>query len=187
MVQFIEIGKEYKKFRVIKTLHEDYIPRKEFSNDDEYRHSKYEKKIELLKKEKDKGNHVLIRKLEPNKYCYTYSLVLKNRKDGKYVTVPSRRFHVQRGELREYSFFDWIEVTSLNNYKGKNLKESWGAYIVPKNAKVDEIFYIENLMEDIVAQKFWGDIHCAKDGVAKWDGEDLNLILDVYNKTFIMG
>ena len=47
MVQFIEIGKEYKKFRVIKTLHEDYIPRKEFSNDDEFHHSKYEKKIEL--------------------------------------------------------------------------------------------------------------------------------------------
>ena len=187
MVQFIEIGKPDKKFRVIKTLHEDYIPIKEFSNHDEYRQSKYEKKIELLKKEKDKGNHVLIRKLEPNKDCYTDYLVLRNRKDGKYVTVPSRRFYVQYGELREYSFLDWIEETSLNNYGGKNLRESWGAYIVPQNAKVDEIFYIENLMEDIVAQKFWHEIHCAKDGVAKWDGEDLNLILDVYNKTFIMG
>ena len=108
MVQFIEIGKPNKKIRVIKTLHQDYIPRKEFSNDNEYQYSKYEKKIELLKKEEDKGNHVLIRKLEPNEDCYTYSLVLRNRKNGKYVTVPSRRFHVQYGELREYSFLEWI-------------------------------------------------------------------------------
>ena len=27
----------------------------------------------------------------------------------------------------------------------------------------------------------------AKDGVAKWDGEDLNLILDVYKETFLVG
>ena len=187
MVQFIEIGKPNKKIRIIKTLHQDYIPRKEFSNDDEYQHSKYEKKIELLEKEKDKGNHVLIRKLEPNEDCYTYSLVLRNRKNGKYITVPSRRFYVQYGELREYSFSEWIEVTSLKKYRGKNIRENWGAYIVPKNAKVDEIFYIENLMEDIVAEKFWGSIHCAKDGIAKWDGEDLNLDLDVYKENFLVG
>ena len=60
-------------------------------------------------------------------------------------------------------------------------------YLVPKDAKEGERFYIEDVIDDIVAERFWDGIYRAKSGVGVWNGKDLEIDESLYEKTFLVG
>jgi len=60
-------------------------------------------------------------------------------------------------------------------------------YLVPKDAREGERFYIEDVIGDIVAERFWGSIIRAKDGEAVWNGRNLEIDKSLYEKTFLIG
>jgi hypothetical protein len=59
--------------------------------------------------------------------------------------------------------------------------------LVPKDAKEGERFYIEDVIDDIVAERFWGSIIRAKDGVGIWNGRNLEIDTKMYDKVFMVG
>ena len=137
----------------------------------------------------DKGNYIVPIKIEPNKDFITNRMLLKNIEDGSIVDVTSRRVYVQYGSIREYPSDEWKEILQYQNYQGslENCYYEWAVYIVPKDAEKGEKFYIEDMIQDIVAEKFWGSIIRAKDGYATWNGSDLKIDESLYREDFLIG
>ena len=144
--------------------------------------------VDALNIESKQGNHILTIKTEPNEDFIDRRMLLKNKKDGSIVDVTNRNFFVQYGEKMSYPFEEWDEILTYKDYQGyKHHLYEWGSYIVPKDAKKGELFYIEDIIQDIVAQRFWGSILRAKDGYAKWDGRYLEIDESLYEDYDIVG
>ena len=60
-------------------------------------------------------------------------------------------------------------------------------YLVPKDAREGERFYIEDVIDDIVVQRFWDSIIRAKDGVGIWNGRKLKIDKNCYKDTYVIG
>ncbi len=158
----------HENMRVIKTIRE-----KEY-NDDET----------VLKLDA----HIIFKQIEPNKSFFKKLMLLRNHKDGRTQYVTSRKIFVQYGEWRHYPEDEWEELVSFRDYQGsKKDLYSWAAYIVPKDVKIDERFYVPDIIGDIVAEEFWGSTYRAKDGVGIWNGKDLEIDKSLYEETFMIG
>lgn len=87
-----------------------------------------------------------------------------------------------------YSEDEWEELVNFRDYQGsKKDLYSWSAYIVPKDAKIGDSFYIPDIIGDIVAEEFWGSSYRTKDGVGIWNGNDLEIDESLYKETFMVG
>ena len=133
-----------------------------------------------------KTNHVLFQRVTRNPSFATERMLLRNYSDLTIVDVPSRSFY-RRDGLQEYSEDQWELVHFFKSYSGNNSDEGWAAYLVPKDAEVGERFYIEEVIEDIVAEIFWGTAIPANDGEAFWNGKGLDLDTTVYDESFVVG
>ena len=159
---------EHEKLRVVKTIRE-----KEY-NDDE----------SILRI----NAHILFRRIEPNENFFTTLMLLRNYVDKRLTYVTARKMFVQYGEWKYYPENEWEELVSFRHYQGsKKDLYTWASYVVPKDAKKGERFYIPDIIGDIVAEQFWGSTYRAKDGVGVWNGEDLEIDESLYRETFIIG
>ena len=132
--------------------------------------------------------HIIFKQIEPNKSFFKKLMLLRNYKDGRTQYVTSRKMFVQYGEWRHYSEDEWEELVNFRDYQGsKKDLYSWAAYIVPKDANIDERFYVPDIIGDIVAEEFWGSTYRAKDGVGIWNGKDLEIDKSIYKETFMVG
>ena len=96
--------------------------------------------------------------------------------------------YVQYGEKVEYPISEWEELLNYTDYQGlKQYLYTWALYIVPKDARIGERFYIPDIIGDIVAERFWGSTIRAKDGVGIWDGSDLKIDETLYEENFLIG
>ena len=69
----------------------------------------------------------------------------KNYKTGEIEKVTSRKMFVQYGEERNYPISEWKELLSYKIYQGsRDDLYTWAMYLVPKDAKDGERFYIED-------------------------------------------
>ena len=158
----------HEKMRVVKTI-----------SANEYNEDESKLKIDA---------HILFKKIEPNESFFKKLILLRNYKDGRTQYVTSRKMFVQYGEWKHYPEDEWEELVSFRQYQGsKKDLYSWSAYIVPKDAKIGESFYIPDIIGDIQAQEFWGSSFRAKDGVGIWNGKDLEIDESLYEETFLVG
>ena len=133
-----------------------------------------------------KSNHIIFQRVTRNPSFETERMLLRSYADLTIVDVPSRSFH-RRDGWHEYSEEEWELVYFFKSYSGNNSDEGWAAYLVPKDAEVGERFYIEEVIEDIVAEIFWGTAIPANDGEAFWNGKGLDLDTTVYDESFVVG
>lgn len=136
--------------------------------------------VESLNKARQRGDFCIIKKKELNPELSLSALLLRHRENGKYEVVPERRFMQQHRGMTIYSEEEWELVQTIEGYaRPFNHESNWSAYIVPADAKVGEIFFIKNLIEDLVASAFWGSVCAAETAEASWDGE--KLVIDSYS------
>jgi len=155
------------KLRVIKTVYDTY-------------------KLNAAQKD---SCHCLIRKIERTSSLYSSRCLFRNYKTGEYEFMPSRENFVQYGEWKNYPEEEWElieEVEFYNRVRNPNAA-GWGAYIIPKDAKVGERFYIEDIIEDILMEHFWDSRYPATDGECVWNGNDIEIDKRVYDQTFLIG
>ena len=60
-------------------------------------------------------------------------------------------------------------------------------YLVPKDAREGERFYVEDVIDDIVAERFWDGIYRAQDGVGIWNGHNIEIDTKLYVRVFMVG
>ena len=135
-----------------------------------------------------KSYHIITKKVEPNEDFFSIRMLLKNYKTGELKEVTDRQMFVQYGEHVNYSEGEWEELLSFKRYQGsKYYLYTWAMYLVPKDAKEGERFYIEDVIDDIVAERFWGGIYRAEDGIGIWNGKDIEIDRKLYDRVFMVG
>ena len=133
-------------------------------------------------------NYLITKTIEPNEDFFSSRMILQNYKTGEIEKVTSRKMFVQYGEERNYPVSEWKELLSYQVYQGsKKDLYTWAMYLVPKDAKDGERFYIQDIIDDIVAERFWDGIYRAKSGVAVWNGVSLEIDMSLYEETFLIG
>ena len=144
--------------------------------------------MKLNSAQKD-GHHCLIKKIERTGNLYSYWCLFRNYKTGEYEFMPSRKNYVQYGEEKNYPEEEWeiIEKVKFYNRVRNSSALGWAAYIIPKDAKVGERFYIEDIIEDILMEHFWSSKFAATDGECIWNGNDIEIDKSLYDRTFLIG
>ena len=142
--------------------------------------------LNKLTSEISKSNHIIFQRITRNPSFETERMLLRSLADLTIVDVPSRSFH-RRDGWYEYSEEEWELVHTFKSYSGNNSDDGWDSYIVPIDAQIGERFYVEDVIEDIVAETFWGTAIPAQDGEAIWNGIMLKIDYTLYNETFMVG
>ena len=128
------------------------------------------------------GAICVTRRREINPDLNLTSLLLRNRDNKEYITVPEREYY-ERSGLVNYDKSAWELIQEVQGYARPSISENnWGAYIMPADAKVGERFFIKKLIEDLVASKFWYSVTPAETAIATWDGT--NLVIDHSSYSF---
>ena len=165
----IEIGNE-NNLRVVRTIRE-----------------KNYNKYSLSAEDRNK-NFLVTQTIKPNEDFFSKMLLLQNYKTGEIEYVTSRRMFVQYGEEINYPEDEWEKLLTYEIYQGsKNDLYTWAMYLVPKDAIEGEKFYVEDVIDDIVVQRFWDSIIRAKDGVGIWNGINLEIDENCYKDTYVIG
>ena len=165
----IEIGNE-NNLRVVRTIREK-------------NYNKYS-----LSAEDRSKNYLVTQTIKPNENFFSSMLLLQNYRTGEIKHATSRRMFVQYGEEINYPEDKWEKLLAYEIYQGsKNDLYTWAMYLVPKDAREGERFYIEDVIDDIVVQRFWDSIIRAKDGVGIWNGRKLKIDKNCYKDTYVIG
>ena len=128
------------------------------------------------------GAICVARRREINPDLNLTSLLLRNRDNKEYITVPEREYYERSGPV-SYDESAWELIQEVQGYARPSISENnWGAYILPADAKVGERFFIKKLIEDLVASKFWYSVTPAETAIATWDGT--NLVIDHSSYSF---
>lgn len=133
-------------------------------------------------------NYLVTQTIKPNQNFFSSILLLQNYRTGEIKHATSRRMFVQYGEEINYPEDKWEKLLAYEIYQGsKNDLYTWAMYLVPKDAREGERFYIEDVIDDIVVQRFWDSIIRAKDGVGIWNGRKLKIDKNCYKDTYVIG
>ena len=133
-------------------------------------------------------NHLITKTIEPNEEFFSRMILLKNYKTGELKEVKDRHMFVQYGEHITYSENEWEELLTYRIYQGsKSQLYTWAMYLVPKDAKEGERFYVKDVIDDIVAERFWDGIYRAQDGVGIWNGHSIEIDTKLYDRVFMVG
>ena len=137
----------------------------------------------------DRNKYYLITKtIEPNEEFFSRMMLLKNYRTGELKKVKDRNMFVQYGENINYSEDEWEELLTYRIYQGsKRYLYTWAMYLVPKDAIEGERFYVEDVIDDIVAERFWDGIYRAQDGVGIWNGHSIEIDTKMYDRVFMVG
>ena len=134
-----------------------------------------------------KGHTVLFERIDLNSALYSNGFIFKNRSSGQCQIAESREFYVQYGRTIHLSEDEWELVIPVKHYaRERSLNIDWAAYVIPLEPKEGELFYVEDLIEDILVSEFWSSKIYAVDGVAKWNGHELEFRRDLYDSSECM-
>ena len=133
-------------------------------------------------------NYLITKRIEPNEDFFSSRMLLKNYKTGEIKEVSDRHMFVQYGEYITYSETEWEELLTFKIYQGSiSYLYAWAIYLVPKDAKEGERFYVKDVIDDIVAERFWDGIYRAQDGVGIWNGHSIEIDTKLYDRVFMVG
>jgi hypothetical protein len=119
------------------------------------------------------GHKVEVHEVKQIDELFHQFLILKNRKSGHLIEAKGRHFYTREG-LVEYSYEDWETVCESKEYiRPRSLEYGYRGYVLPLDVKIDEMLFVEDLIQDIYVDSFWDTPIYAADGVATWDGERL--------------
>lgn len=134
-----------------------------------------------------KGHAVLFERIDLNSTLYSDGFIFKNRNTGQCQFGESREYVAQYGRTVHLSEDEWEIVIPVKHYARKrSLNFDWAAYVIPLEPEEGELFYIEDLIEDILVSEFWSSKIYAVDGIAKWNGHDLDFRRDLYDSSECM-
>jgi hypothetical protein len=133
------------------------------------------------------GHITLVRGIKRNPKLCSNRLLLRNFEDGRYEDVSGRTV-MTRDRLIKFPESEWELIHSYEKYhRTRSGNQNWAAYVLPLAPSVQERFYIEDIIEDILVQRFWEGWIVADDGEAIWNGHDLEIDHKLYEDFRIVG
>ena len=131
--------------------------------------------VESLQDVAQLENKIVPRRIELNEKLWMPEMIFRNLVTGEIARASSTVGWVQR-RTWDYSGEDWVLMLDSAVYaKPESLQRQWGAYVLPQGIEAGDRVYLPELIEDIYVTEFWSSKYYAVDGVAIWDGIDLQL------------
>lgn len=133
-------------------------------------------------------NKIVPRRIELNEKLWMPEMIFRNLVTGEIARASSEVGRAQR-RTWDYSGEDWVLMLDTATYaKPESLQRQWGAYVLPESIEAGDRVYLPELIEDVYVTEFWSAKYYAADGVAVWDGIDLQLDLEPFeHKPVIVG
>lgn len=114
-----------------------------------------------------KGFNVIIKSVEPSDKLKTKYCVVKDKRTGKIKTLFDFR---EKYESNYEVIIDWTFYYPYHFYS------PFAAYVLPKDLKIGQRVFVEDLIEDLIGSKWnQGDTYRLKSCEAIWNGETLEL------------
>lgn len=134
------------------------------------------------------GHQVCVLQIKESRDLKLKGLLLRNRQSGEYRLVSDRTMFVQYGNVIEYPDEEWETIHEVKGYaRNRPASQGWGAYILPLGIRSGDRVYIEDLIEDIVADSFWYSVHPAVDAEGVWNGTSIDIDRSVYKRFMRIG
>jgi hypothetical protein len=145
------------------------------------------------------GRIIILRDIEKNESLISNRMLLRSYKDGTLEEVPSREFHAQYVRFMSFPEKDWelikeyevyFRERNITNDDGDDVEGTcrpWAAYVLPEKVEIGERLYIEDIIEDILIEEFWDIKIAATDGECIWDGGEIQIDLELYDKQTMIG
>ena len=145
--------------------------------------------VDGLNAARQKGLQSLIVTVSKNPDLGLRSLLIQNKTTLEIKHVSGWKIYRQYNlPTLVYSEKEWELLLEINDYaRIRTSEQNWGAYILPEKIQIDERVYIADLIEDVMANQFWGTVTYAVDGIAVWSGTDLILDLNEYDRFHLIG
>jgi hypothetical protein len=160
----------------------------ELGNENELRVIKTVYEADLLNEFISGGRTYIIRDIKRTQKLYSERLLLRNYDTGMFEEVPAREFFVQYGTRMSFPENQWELVRDYKIYfRDRKNPHPWAAYILPENVKIGERLYIDDIIEDILMEKFWNSKYAASDGECVWNGSDIEIDMSLYDRVFLIG
>ena len=114
----------------------------------------------------------LIKKVEPSHKIRSKYSVVQNKKTGVIEIIGDYRGSMYTGEQSDFeTVIDWTF------YYPYNFKSPFAAYLIPKDIKIGEKVFIEDLIEDYVGASWnQGDTYRLESCEAIWNGTELEIL-----------
>jgi hypothetical protein len=124
------------------------------------------------------GLKPLVKKVEPSDKIRSKYSVVQNKKTGEIVISGDFRSDYRRG-IHSDENNDFETVIDFTYYYPHNFKSPFAAYLIPKDIKIGERVFIEDLIEDYIGASWnQGDTYRLEICEAIWNGTDLEIQYD---------
>ncbi|MDH7445969.1 hypothetical protein [Aquimarina sp. 2201CG14-23] len=153
--------------------------------------NKSSKGLRIIKTGRDKdsinkavknGLKSIIKKVDPSdeiRSCYS---VVQNKKTGEIEIIRDHRLDIYSGTNKEFE-----RVIEWTYFYPHYFEHPFAAYLIPKDIKIGERVFIEDLIEDYIGASWQGDTYRLESCEAIWNGSDLEIQYDPRNNhsTFV--
>ncbi|KAF0128496.1 MAG: hypothetical protein FD155_3238 [Bacteroidetes bacterium] len=143
-------------------------------NSNELRVIKTARDKDSINKAAKNGYRPLIKKIEPSDKIRSKYSVIQNKKTGEIEIIGDYRmgFTMDKESLFE-TVIDWTY------YYPHTFNSPFAAYLIPKDIKIGERVFIEDLIEDYIGASWnQGDTYRLESCEAVWNGTDLEIQYD---------
>ena len=117
------------------------------------------------------GFKPILKKVEPSPLIRSKYSVVQNKRTGEIDIECDFRGRMTTGDDADFeTVIDWTF------YYPHNFKSPFAAYLIPKDVKIGERFFVEDLIEDFIGASWnQGDTYRLESCEAIWNGTDLEI------------
>ena len=125
------------------------------------------------------GFFPLLRRVEKSDEIRSKYAILQNRKTGEIEVI---------GDFRGFGSNDYEMIIDFTFYYPHNFPSPFAAYLIPRDIKVGERVFLEDLIEDYIGASWnQGDTYRLESCEAVWNGKDLDIQYDSSQRADFLG
>lgn len=129
---------------------------------------------DLINNAAKNGFKPLVKRIEPSDEIRSKYAVIQNKKTGEIEIISDYRVDLDVDENGKFE-----KVIDWTYYYPHNFKSPFAAYLIPKDIKVGERVFIEDLIQDYIGASWnQGDTYRLESCEAIWNGKDLDIQYD---------
>lgn len=148
-----------------------------------YRVIRTARDLESINEAARDGFRPLVKKVEPSENIKSKYTIFQNKNTFEIEMIVDSRvsFRYEKDE-------NYLKVIDKTFYYPYNFDSPFAAYLIPKDLKINEFVFLEDLIEDYIGFKWnQGVARRLKSCEARWNGKDFEILYTSQKRTTIMG
>jgi hypothetical protein len=143
-------------------------------NESKLRIIKTARDIESINSAANKEFRPLMKKVEASAHIHSKYSVFQNKSTGEIAVIGDFRMQYHMDTDSEFE-----KVIDWTYYYPHHFKSPFAAYLIPKDIKIGERVFLEDLIEDYIGGSWnQGDTYRLESCEAIWNGKDLEIQYD---------